>query len=826
MKKPLTIALALVACIAIVISCVFGVQKGNIQKAADEAQAALNTKVSELDGKVSELESAKADLEKQMADAAAEAEGTLAGVRTELEGKVSELEGVKADLEKQMADAAAEAEETLAGMRTELESKVSELEAAKAELENKVSELEAAKAELENSLKETTEKAASVQAELEEKVAGLEAELVKTRRAVTAAKSNAYIMYANADWSIQNWGTEDSEDGTVLVNPANVVGEGDYTVSLEFATPAQGLAFTAVGINRGEADFPGAFIRINEIRVNGEAIEFKQGYTSSDDGKVTRMNIYNEWVTELPEDAHAFDGNLEEAGAIIVDKEAFASVSKFEVDFSLLTAPIDHAYIMYADSAWTMQNWGIVDSEDGNVKVTSAEIKGAGAYSVALDFATPAEGLAFAALGIQHGEKTYPNYFITINEIRVNGEKIEALEGKKGYTSSDNGIETRMNIYNEWVTELPEDARSLDGDLSNAAPIFVNVENFASVSKIEIDFTFEPVSAYLMFANPDWTIQNWGYASTEAVKVQTAPITGEGTYQTSLEFATPVDGIAFMALGVKNGEKMLPNAILQIDRISINEQDVPLTAKSYTSSDDGLETRANIYNEWVTDLPTDARADGGLTACAPIIVDPAAFSGVHQILVEFRVLKGAEAPAAPAADDSMSKEEADALKEAGFHAYIGVQGKDTYVFRNAWNDSYGLNDETNPFFNRLTGWDEANNAVDYGGTFEDVEIKGDGEYTVSLTTGEMGFGTTSAFNLLFASTDIPSRLVTEGYLTISDVKIKVGSGATQEYTELNTEGDYVRITALDVYNQTAEPFGYTVPGAGETISITFTVSGW
>ena len=39
-------------------------------------------------------------------------------------------------------------------------------------------------------------------------------------------------------------------------------------------------------------------------------------------------------------------------------------------------------------------------------------------------------------------------------------------------------------------------------------------------------------------------------------------------------------------------------------------------------------------------------------------------------------------------------------------------------------------------------------------------------------------------------------------------------------------GDYVRITALDVYNQTAEPFGYTVPGAGETISITFTVSGW
>ena len=38
---------------------------------------------------------------------------------------------------------------------------------------------------------------------------------------------------------------------------------------------------------------------MDEIRVNGQPIEAKKGYTSSDDGIITRSNIYNEWVSEL-----------------------------------------------------------------------------------------------------------------------------------------------------------------------------------------------------------------------------------------------------------------------------------------------------------------------------------------------------------------------------------------------------------------------------------------------------------------------------------------------------------------------------------------------
>jgi hypothetical protein len=207
-----------------------------------------------------------------------------------------------------------------------------------------------------------------------------------------------------------------------------------------------------------------------------------------------------------------------------------------------------------------------------------------------------------------------------------------------------------------------------------------------------------------------------------------------------------------------------------------------------------------------------------------VIVDKEAFAAFKSIEVTFNFIYGK--PIAKDEEAPLTQEEADALKQNGFNAYIGVQGKDTYVFRNSWDEaSYGL--ENPEFFNRLTGWDADNNAVDYGGTFVDAEIKGDGEYTVSFTTGDMGMGTTADYNMLFVSTNIPSKLVNDGFLTIDNVKVKFGAGATQEYTEVDTTGENVAIKIIDTYNQAAAPaITWTVPGANETVAITFTVSGW
>ncbi|MBQ3668629.1 MAG: hypothetical protein II920_05325, partial [Clostridia bacterium] len=253
------------------------------------------------------------------------------------------------------------------------------------------------------------------------------------------ASAYAYLMYADGSWVNQYWG-EEAPEGVTAINAA-LTGEGEYTVGLEFATAAEGLAFAAVGLDNGENVFPNYTIEIKSVSINGEAIAFTKGYTSSDDGVTTRMNIYNEWVSELPSDARSFDGSLEGATPAIVDKELFTGVEKVEVTFALHQFQLDTAFIMYADAAWANQYWG-GEAPEG-ITASNAVIDGYGDYTVSLDFASAAEGLAFAAVGIQNGEKTYPKATIEITAIRVNGTEIEFT---KGYTSSDDGVTTRMNI--------------------------------------------------------------------------------------------------------------------------------------------------------------------------------------------------------------------------------------------------------------------------------------------------------------------------------------------------------------------------------------------
>ena len=627
--------------------------------------------------------------------------------------------------------------------------------------------------------------------------------------------ATGYLMYADAAWAKQYWG-EEAGEGVTPIN-AKITGTGEYTVGLEFAEAAEGLAFTAVGITGGEMTFPGYTIELKAIRVNGEAIEFQKGYTSSDDGITTRMNIYNEWVSELPADARSFDGSLDGANWIIVDKEAFAAVKKVEVDFVLHKAT---AYIMYADAAWANQYWGgMVDG----VIPTVVDLTDPGDYTVSLEFEKPAEGLAFTALGLTNGELSFPGAFLQINEMRVNGEKIEF---KKGYTSSDDKVTTRMNIYNEWVNELPADARSFDGNLEGASPIIVDKEAFASVSKFEIDFSLIPVTdiAYLMYADAAWAKQYWGGDAPDGVTTINATVNGPGTYTVGLAFEEPAEGLAFAAVGVTTGEQTFNGYFINITDIKVNGESIDMKA-GYTSSDDGICTRENIYNEWVSELPSDARrADGNLEGASPIIVDKEAFAAVKNVDVTFDFIYGK--PIAKDDDAPMTAEEAAELQKKDYNAYIGVQSE-TYIFRNTWDEaSYGRDSQDNPeCFGQLTGWDADNNKVNYGGSFEDVLLTKDGTYTVSLTTGDMGFGSDSLFRMLFVSTEIPAKLVKDGYVTIENVKTKIGEAATQDYTDVDVSGEYARIIIIDEYNRGDAPFGYTVPGANSTISITFDVKG-
>ena len=639
--------------------------------------------------------------------------------------------------------------------------------------------------------------------------------------------TQAFLMFADSAWVNQVWNAGEQPAG-VKVTEATITGEGDYTVGLDFtgteAGKAEGVAFTALGIADGEQLFPGWKIKINEIRVNGQAIEVGKGYTSTDEGVVTRMNIFNEWVGEVPADARSWDGKTDDANWVIVNKDDFASIETFEVDFSFMKYGVDTAYIMFADASWSRQFW-LDGNEYGGVTVKTAEVDGPGSYSVGLDFTTTengkAEGVAFTALGIKYGEKLFPGMMIEITDIRINGESVERT---KGYTSSDDGIEMRMNVMNEWVGEnLPSDARSFDGTIEGASPIIVSKDAFAEVKTYEIDFNLIPKSdnAFIMFASADWAVSAWNpgeYAETNSVKVE-----GPGTYTLKLDFAEPLAGFAFIAAGIAKGEQTFPGYFMDITEIKVNGETIEI-AKDFTTSDEGITTRSNIWNEWVgPTLPEQARvADGNLEGATATIATKEALSNVTSIEVTFDYIYG-EPPVE--AEPELTEEELAAMLSAEYHGYVAVQSEN-YIFRNDWEDAtYGLNGTSPEFFTHLTGWDSANNAVDYGGTFEDCTITGNGTYTVTMTTGDMGFGSDSYFRYFRVATDIPARLVADGYVTITDAKVKIGEGKTQEGLIVHADGDWLKIVVTDEYNKLDAGFGYSLPGANTKVVFTFTVNG-
>ncbi len=480
MKKPITAILALIAVAAIVVCFVLGSGKNDLQK--------------QLDGKAAELEAAKADAAATLAAAKEEAATVLAAAREEaaaaLEAAQEEAGKTLADSQEEAGKALADAQSAAEAARAELQEKLNEAEAARQELQAKLDEnrnavetaVQAVSDELNAKIAELEAAKTGAEEAAQAAAAALDAANVRLRRTRSALQSNAYLLYANGDWSVLNLGTADSEDGRVTVTPATVtMGVGSYRVGLDFSEPVEGLSRAAVCINYGEVDFPDYAIRVDRILVNGAEIPFTSGFTAPGERQSTRLYLYNEGNGSLPDNARDYDGDLSGSSAVIVNREDFASVSSVAVEFTVF--PL-RAYLSFCNADWSVQNESY-DSSD-NVKVLPAELNGNGEYTVGLEFAEPSEGLAFLAVGIRGGEKALPGAVLEITGVRVNGG--ENILSGTGYTYSDDGMETRAAVYSEWGDELPAGARTADGSLEGVSAKLVDPEAFTGVNSVEVTF--------------------------------------------------------------------------------------------------------------------------------------------------------------------------------------------------------------------------------------------------------------------------------------------------------------------------------------------------
>lgn len=185
--------------------------------------------------------------------------------------------------------------------------------------------------------------------------------------------------------------------------------------------------------------------------------------------------------------------------------EAAAAAAEAPVTFQQDAVVVDDqtalAWIMWNDGSWALTH-SVGDTYNADaisegLVATNAVITGEGKYTVGLDFTGTAQGysasVAFAAIGISNGEALYPNYLVNIKEVRINGE-IYRLKGR-AYTTSDDGLCTRVNLYNEWVTSVPKTARLPGGNLAGATPTPINRNDavIAEIKTIEIDFEYVPM---------------------------------------------------------------------------------------------------------------------------------------------------------------------------------------------------------------------------------------------------------------------------------------------------------------------------------------------
>lgn len=170
-----------------------------------------------------------------------------------------------------------------------------------------------------------------------------------------------------------------------------------------------------------------------------------------------------------------------------MDQEKDAALDKWP-DVKAVTPGAPVAWIMWNGGAGTYSVGDTYNPADCTEGITSTEviITGAGEYEVGLDFADGNDGLTFGALAIANGERLFKNAVIEIKEVYADGKKIDLIG--EPYTTSDDGSCTRVNLINTWVNQVPDDARTISGDLTDASAVILDKTQLGGIHSIRIKF--------------------------------------------------------------------------------------------------------------------------------------------------------------------------------------------------------------------------------------------------------------------------------------------------------------------------------------------------
>lgn len=518
-------------------------------------------------------------------------------------------------------------------------------------------------------------------------------------------------------------------------------------------------------------------------------------------------------------------------------KKLFASLLAFAMMFSMmpLSASAEgEEYLMFLayggeseQDAWNL-SWANEEGNESGIEATTAMAKVGDTVTIGVklpEAATKTWWMAPVLIAEGVSDLSY-----TIDKVTIDGEDItDSLDltlGDKTWWNEGTGNYTEEEAvrlqggYNEWgdkyIAESPAGFTELEYTIT------LNDITLGGGAAGSTVLSEESYPAFIAFggdfeAENDWGFQYYGDGAGsnagDIVATNGELKNGETTTLT-LEFPSEVFYTWFTApcFVAEDASLISPESTFDVKVLLDGEEvDVDLSAGKTCWAEgtgDYTETQAVRvgagYNEWGDKYIADSPK--GFTTLT--------FEVTPTIYIS-----------SDAAEEELPQNDFD--ENGTYHAYLGVQTP-TWIFRNSFDDaSYG---KDSGFFSELGFVD--GDWIAQGGTFTDVEITGNGTYTVSVTgydfsgqyDGAAILGDEGLFNLLFVATDLPVN----DAVVISNIVLKM-DGKTiseQESAFLDKESkEYQKVTLANIWNAEVPELPYYAAPA-QSIEISFDVSGF
>ena len=633
------------------------------------------------------------------------------------------------------------------------------------------------------------------------------------------ASFTANLGYANADWTVQEWGT--------TVN-TTVTGAGEYTLSFDGA--ATGAQVFVVDIVGAYEYFTANSLGLTALTVlvDGEeiAVDLSKVATGDPEEKGNfRIELYNEWGTTKENPP--------------IDTETFGFTSNLTVTFTIGTVepvvegPVFDLFVAFGGDKAEAGDWayGYYGADVEGMTPVNATIAAGQTATVSITLDSAALTTYFFAPCLVADDVTWIGDIDFTVTCKINGEEVDIdlnadSQGRTWWTEGTGDYSASQCIrlagsYNEWGTRfvsLPE-----DGIVSIEYTITINSITEASANPNATESTEE----YFLFigyggdkaAENDW---GWNYSGEDAegITAVTATVKSGDTATISLTFDTPtVNSWWFCPVltGTGAGDQICAVDMDIVCKIDGVEVPVDMTVN------DGLTFWSEGTGNYVKE--DCVRLAGGYNEWAPnahYVAEPGAFTTI-EYTITFNSIMVAE-PEEPVI--------VEIDKNGTYNAYLMLQTPN-WTFRNAHDDAfYGM--EGSSWEALGLTWGQylvhQDHPGETWGTVTDAVIAGNGTYSVKITD----FGTIFAddfaaagqdyFNIIAISTDLPAG----ANVTITNVTLIIDGQERHTYAEayINEESTgTLQILIQNIWNADVKEISY-YPAPTESLEIQFTIEGF